>query len=189
MSGEKTTKTVFRMLMAWNDEKEERWLAEHERSGWHLKAVRGFGYTFERATPADAAYRLDFYAGPRENRQEYLSIFLDAGWEHVGERGHWHYFRHGLVNGKAPEIFSDPESRIAKYRRVMAMMGVFIVLLTVVISPKWPSEHVQGPPRLVETVYASAFYFKLAVTAFLLYAMVRLALVISRLKRAKPIAA
>ena len=36
MSAERKTRTVVRMLMAWNDEKEQRWLEEQERSGWHL---------------------------------------------------------------------------------------------------------------------------------------------------------
>lgn len=57
MSSDKATKTVFRMLWAWNDENEERWLEETERSGWHLKAVRGFGYTFEKGPPSEVAYR------------------------------------------------------------------------------------------------------------------------------------
>lgn len=178
------TKTVVRFLMAWNDEREERWLAEQERSGWHLKAVRSFGYTFERATSAEVAYRLDFHAGPRENRQEYLALFQDSGWEHLGARGLWHYFRQSVVDGRIPEIFTDPESRIAKYQRVMALLGVMLVLLAVVIAPKTPVEGVRDQARLVDTVYASAFFIKLAVMAFLLYAIVRLARVIDRLKRA-----
>jgi len=183
VSGEKTTKTVFRVLWAWNDEREERWLTEQERSGWHLKAVRGFGYTFERAAPSEVAYRLDFHRGPREDRQEYLDLFRDSGWELAGSRGHWYYFRRAVVDGKVPEIYTDPESRIAKYRQVMALMGVMLTILIVVIAPKAPVHVVQEPGRLVERVYSYAFFVKLAAMAFLLYGMVRLSLVIGRLKK------
>jgi len=183
VSGERTTKTVFRMLMAWNDEKEERWLSEQARSGWHLKEVRGFGYTLERAAPAEVAYRLDFHRGPREDRQEYLTLFRDAGWEALGSRGHWYYFRRAVVDGKVPEIYTDPESRIAKYRQVMALMGVMLVVLGVVIAPKAPFQTVQEPGRLVDRVYSYAFFVKLAAMGFLLYGIVRLSLVIGRLKK------
>lgn len=185
MSGDKTTKTVFRTLWAWSDEKEERWLAEQERSGWHLKTVRGFGYTFEKAAPAEVAYRLDFHTGSREDRQEYLALFQDSGWEHVGARGHWHFFRQGVMDGKVPEIFTDPESRVIKYQRVMALMGGLLGLLVVVIAPKWPVAGAGDKWRLVDIVYASAFFMKLALIAFLLYAIVRLSRLIARLKKQK----
>lgn len=136
MTGQQTTKTVIRMLWPWNDEKEERWLAEQERSGWHLKAVRGFGYTFEKASPSDVAYRMDFGPQVRKDMDEYLGLFQDSGWEHVGNRGQWHYFRHGVVDGQVPEIYTDPASRVTKYQRVMAMLGV---LLFIRRDPTWRS--------------------------------------------------
>lgn len=186
MIGEKSTKTVVRMLMPWNDEKEERWLAEQERSGWHLKAVRGFGYTFERASPADVAYRLDFHAGHRSDLQEYLALFKDSGWEHAGTLGHWHYFRQGVVDGKVPEIYTDPESRVAKYKRVIALMGVMLVILAAVIATKWPvAGGAEDRWRLVDKFYASAFFLKLAAMAFLLYAIAKLARLIHRLEKQK----
>jgi len=185
VSGEKTTKTVFRMLWAWNDEKEERWLAEQERSGWHLKTVRGFGYSFERAPASEVVYRLDFQSGPRESRKEYLALFQDSGWEHVGARGNWHYFRKGMTNGKAPEIFTDPASRVAKYQRAMAALGVMLALLVVVIAPKWPVPGAGDHWRPVDKVYATAFCLKFVVIAFFFYAIARLSMVISRLNKAR----
>ena len=118
------------MLLPWNDEKEGRWLAEQERSGWHLKTVGCFGgYVFERAAPADVAYRLDFGPSRLHDRSEYFGLFRDAGWEHLGHRGLWQYFRKVAVDGQAPEIYTDPQSRIAMYRRVSAIMGAMVAVM------------------------------------------------------------
>ena len=185
MSGDKTTKTVFRILMAWNDQKEERWLAEQERAGWHLKTVRPFGYTFEKASPAEVAYRLDFQAISRENREEYLALFQDSGWEHVGARGHVHYFRQSIVDGKVPEIFTDPASRVLKYQRVAAALGMMLIVLVVVVAPKWPVPGPRDQWRAVDMVYACAFFLKLAAMAFLIYSIVRLTRLISRMKKSR----
>jgi hypothetical protein len=175
------------MLLPWNDEKEERWFEEKARSGWHLRRVGFFGgYTLERGAPAEVAYRLDFGPSARRDRDEYLGLYRDAGWEHVGARGHLQYFRRAVVDGKVPEIFTDPASRVAKYRRVMAVLGMMLGMLAVVIAPKWPVPGAQDHWRLVDKVYASAFVLKLVVMAYLLYGIVRLNRLIERLKRQHP---
>jgi hypothetical protein len=53
-------------------------------------------------------------------------LFKDAGWEFVGEFGNWYYFRTPGRPGPVPEIHTDPESRMAKYRRLLG----FLVLIS-----------------------------------------------------------
>lgn len=65
-------------------------------------------------------------------------------------------------------------------------MGAMLVLLAVVIAPKWPVPDASDHWRLVDRVYACAFFFKFAVMAFLLYAIARLSRVVSRLRRGQP---
>ncbi len=180
MSSGKQTKTVVRLLMAWNDEREERWLAEQERSGWHLKAVRCFGYTFERAAAAEVAYRLDFGPSVRHDRGEYFGLFRDAGWEHVGKRGLWQYFRKAVVDGQAPEIYTDPQSRIGKYRRLVALLGA---LFAVVLSQTAPRLAAEGQSGSALARYPAFLFLQLFLIAVFAYGIVRLLLVISRLKR------
>lgn len=179
MSCDKTTKTVFHMFMAWSSDKEERWLSEQERSGWHLKSVRCFGYTFERSAPADVAYRLDWGPSCRQDGSEYLNIFKDAGWEHLGWRGKWNVFRKPVVGGLVPEIYTDPNSRIAMYRRVLAFLGVFMCIIVAQLGPQIS--------RLDSSAKRGGFPFVLAIygamVAFFLYGIVRLLLVISKLKK------
>ena len=183
MSGEKATKKVFRMLMAWNDEKEGRWLAEQERSGWHLTAVRCFGYTFERAAPADVAYRLDFGPSRFHDKSEYFGLFHDAGWEHVGCRGLWQYFRKAVVNGQIPEIYTDAQSRIANYRR---LIGLSVCMLAVLGSQTATNLAREGQSNSSISRYPAILILQLALMSIFAYSTVRLLLVISRLKRAKP---
>lgn len=180
MRGEKTTRTVFRMLWAWNDEREGRWLAEQEKSGWHLTVVRCFGYTFEKASPADVAYRLDFGPQARGDRQEYFAIFKDAGWEHVGTRGLWQYFRRAAVDGRAPDIYTDPQSRIAMYRRAIALAVTMLGMLVTITSANLAS---RGSILHREPGFLVLYILLMTVFA---YAIVRLLLIISRLKKAKP---
>jgi hypothetical protein len=181
VSGEKTTKTVVRLLMAWNDRKEELWLAEQERSGWRLKAVRAFGYTFERAAPSDVAYRLDFGPPRFHDRSEYFGLFRDAGWEHVGTRGLWQYFRKATVDGQAPEIYTDPQSRIAMYRRLVALSAV---MFSVLLSQAMPRLIVGGSTTAAAR-YPAVFALQLVLMAVFAYGTVRLLLVISRLRRSQ----
>ena len=121
-----TTISKFRWFWAWDDEKEETWLGEMARQGWHLQVVRPVGnYTFEAGEPRDVAYRLDFFTD-HKNKESYLQLFQDAGWEHVGEYGSWQYFRKPVLEGEPPEIFTDNESKIKKYQRVMVLLAVLL---------------------------------------------------------------
>jgi uncharacterized protein DUF2812 len=168
------TRTVFRWMAAWNDEKEERWLAEQERAGWRLKTVHPIGYVLEEAPPANAAYRLDFGPPRRADREEYLGLYRDAGWELAGTRGPWHFFRKAVADGAPPpEIFTDVESRVAKYRRAIALWAV---LCGVIVSQMATNLSRYGASSPI-------FYVHLAVVAALAFCLFRLAHVIGTLRR------
>ena len=104
---EKDFRKVFKLFFVWQDEAEERWLEQMAREGWRL--VRpGFIYRFQKDVPTEVRYRLDYPSRP-DNRQEYLTLFRDAGWQHVGNFANWQYFR--ADSAAAPEVFTDAESR------------------------------------------------------------------------------
>lgn len=124
----------FKWFWAWDDEKEEAYLREMALEGWHFQSVIFPGYyTFEKGDPRNDFYRLDFLANYKD-KGNYLQLFEDAGWSHVGEYGSWQYFRKTAVEGEVPEIFTDNDSKLKKYGRVMAFlvifMPIYIVLLT-----------------------------------------------------------
>jgi hypothetical protein len=182
MSDEKTTKRVFRMMMAWNDQKEERWLADQARSGWHMTSVNAFGYSFERGAPADVAYRFDWGPGCRKDQSEYLGLFRDSGWEYMGRRGRWNIFRKSVVGGVEPEIYTDPESRIKMYQRVIGFLCAFFAIMVTQMVPQISRE--ASPENLGRFPWVMSIYWVLI--AFFLYGIVRMLLVIRRLRKASP---
>jgi len=174
---EKTRTTVFRVYGAWNNEGEERWLGRMARSGWHLTAPRGVYYRFVKGVPADIVYRLDYQRPAKGDLDEYLGLFRDAGWEHVGEFGNWHYFRIRAGQGHAPEIHTDPESKIAMFRRLLGFLAIVGIAVWV---PFMTSLADHGRPH---SPWHSIRGIQIAILAFFVYAVFRIALKIGRLKK------
>lgn len=116
---------TFRFFFPWQDEDEETWLREMSQTGWHMESVRLPGiYTFRRGEPMDYVYRLDYRTTPRREFLSYLQLFSDAGWDYLDEMNNWQYFRKLAKPGDDPQIYTDAESKIAKYRRVLTSMGL-----------------------------------------------------------------
>ena len=129
-----TTMRQFRWFWAWDDGKEEDWLRAMSNKGWHFQAVDfpGF-YNFVQGEPRDIVYRLDYMLDPKD-KADYLQLFLDAGWEYHGQMNGWQYFCKAAVDGQAPEIFSDPESKVKKYTRLMLRLGIFVPLFVIFVG-------------------------------------------------------
>ena len=133
---EKKTILKFKWFWAWNDEKEEAWLGQMASEGWHLKELGLPGnYIFESGAPRKDVYRLD-YINNRSGYQNYLQLFTDAGWEHIGVMGGWQYFRKPMQGDLAPEIYTDNASKAQKYQRVLIFLAILLPALTMfVIRP------------------------------------------------------
>lgn len=169
--------TKFRWFWAWQDEAEERWLGEMSREGFHLVSVGLPGiYTFQAAEPRSYVYRMDYQNFTKKDKKEYLTLFQDAGWEHIGEVSAWQYFRKEIKPGEVNEIFTDNQSKIAKYRRALALVS-FITILEVVI---FSGQILNGNPG---AWWAGIKIFYLLIIIMLLFAIIRLFLKIRQLKR------
>ena len=117
----------FKWFWPWQDQQEETWLQDWARAGLHLRSSDGFGfYTFEKSEPAETVYRLDYNYLQKSEREQYLQLFEDAGWDYVGEMNSWHYFRKSLAANQRAEIFTDNESKVQKYKRFLSDM-MFLV--------------------------------------------------------------
>ncbi len=114
------TLQIKKIFWGWEDDKEEAWLREQARAGRHLAKVEWGLYTFAAGEPRDVVYRMDYInTSDPKKVEEYRQFFQDAGWEHIGELLGWHYFRKPYRPGEQDEIYSDPESKIEKYRRLL----------------------------------------------------------------------
>lgn len=136
----------FRWFWAWQDDREEEWLGSMSRAGWHLDKFRYPGvYFFRKGEQKNFAYRLDFQTSRMKDRDAYLQLFHDAGWEHLGNMSAWEYFRKEAKPGEEPEIFTDPESKILKYQRVLRFLVIFFPILFILFSTSWRHLPERGP--------------------------------------------
>ena len=127
----------FKWFWAWQDEQEEAWLRKMSQKGWHLVSVKPFGiYNFKAGEKLDSVYRLD-YQTKRKDRIYYLKLFQDAGWKHISEMSGWQYFRKQVEAGESPEIYTDVESKVTKYKRLIAYLGIFDILMIVTFTYPW----------------------------------------------------
>ena len=133
------TMKKFKWFWAWQDEKEESWLSSMAQEGWHLKGLGFPGmYIFNSGEPRNDHYRMDFITD-RKNYQNYLQLFKDAGWEHLGEMGGWQYFRANAETNIPPEIYTDKDSKAKKYQRLMLYLVIFLpIFLNFFLSTDQP---------------------------------------------------
>lgn len=129
-----STVTKFKWFWAWQDEKEEAWLSEMAAQGLHLESISLPGYYhFSQGEPGNFVYRLDFQTMKSKERESYLQLFQDAGWEHIGDMGGWVYFRHVVNGSEIPEIYSDLESKMGKYQRIMLYLVIFLPIMIILV--------------------------------------------------------
>ena len=174
---EKTKVRKFRLFWAWQDEAEENWLEKMSQKGYHFSSVSPPGfYTFSATEPKNYIYRLDYQTFHKKDKREYLQLFHDAGWEHIGDFSAWLYFRKEAKQGETTEIFTDVESKIAKYKRVLTYLGFFYFLMIVIF----------GGRILTDVPYSwwdAIQVFILLVLLIFTYAIIRLAMRIRQLKK------
>jgi len=167
---------------AWQDDKEEAWLGEMARLGLHLKHAGYFGqYTFLQGTPCDVVYRLDFVTNARKS-PDYFQLFTDAGWEYAGELGGWQYWRKEVRNGERPEIYTDAESKIHKYQRLLAFMVIFIPIF-IVNGINYNNRIIRYQNDIFSIFYEVVFFFTFVVFMLIFFSMLMILRRISQLKR------
>jgi len=111
----------------WQDQEEEQWLEEQSKAGLHLVKPGLYGkYSFVVGEPKEYVYRLDFHSDIKD-KETYIQIFEDAGWEHLNGTT-WQYFRKASKGDAPIEIFTDNESKIKKYERLLAYYGAFLLI-------------------------------------------------------------
>ncbi|MHC0037615.1 DUF2812 domain-containing protein [Pseudoneobacillus sp. C159] len=142
----KKSKKVFKFFLAWQDSNEEVWLNEMARKGWALKTYK-YLYHFEKMEPTNYIYKLDYKANRDEDLDEYKMIFEEAGWEYVTRYGDWHYFRTVAEGETAPEIYTENEYQIEKYKGLLQQLIsalITIIILAVILTISINSPFLSG---------------------------------------------
>ncbi|TFG76136.1 MAG: DUF2812 domain-containing protein [Chrysiogenales bacterium] len=168
--------TKFKWFWAWDDEKEETWLEEMSQNGWHLdNPGLPCVYHFIKGEPRDYSYRLDFRIGSFKSLQEYLQICRDAGWEMLGRMSSWYYFRKECRGGEKPEFFSEKDSKVQKYSRLLIFLLIFLPIMLNVMRTVFQ--------RQESKFFTGVGIFYAFLLLFFTYAIIRLLLRIKKLKK------
>lgn len=130
------TKKEYKFFTIFEHEKEQEYLRDQHRAGWKFTKVTGFGmYHFERCKPEEVVYQLDYNKEGSANKEEYIKMYSDCGWEYMQEFFGYSYFRKSVedMDGEE-EIFCDDESRLAMMERVykarlVPLLIIFIMCL------------------------------------------------------------
>ncbi len=112
-----TRKTVHKIFLVWDFEKEEAWLNEMALQGWALDGVGLCTYHFIASEPGEYSIRLEMHGYD----ERYLDFMAETGAEYVGRVVQWIFFRKKTVAG-AFDIFSDIDSKIAHLSRIGKML-------------------------------------------------------------------
>ena len=118
-------------------EEEEKYLSEKHRQGWKLVKIKSFGvYYFEKCEPEDVKYQLDYNQEGLANKEEYIKMYKDMGWEYVTVFGGYSYFKKPVkdLSSKDEGIFCDNESKLDMLKRVMKgrllpMLPAFVLII------------------------------------------------------------
>jgi len=128
----------YKFWWPWQDNRQELWLQDMARNGLHLQGANLFcRYTFKKGEPQETTYRLDFLDSAKKDAS-YYQIFIDAGWEHVVDLNGWQVWRIRSANNQhLDEIFTDTQSKIGKYKRMLTQVSLaFVALGSCIWNPR-----------------------------------------------------
>ncbi len=160
------TTTIHRLFVDY--EKEERWLNEMAARGSNFIGYRWGTYRFVQGTPGEWIYRIQFLewnAGTPKGR-EYIEFVESTGAEAVSTYLSWVYFRKRAADGPF-ELFSDIDSRLAHYRRLLAFHGAMTGALCATIAAGPMTHLIQTAERTIGEYWGLPIfiiYLALAIT-------------------------
>jgi hypothetical protein len=120
---------AYRYFSIGEHEKEELWLNEMSSKGMHLSDTAGIRYMFQEGEPGAYIYRIELLKNMPNHVESvsYIRFLEETGVEFVGSYGRWAYFRRPASLG-AFELYSDTDSKIKHFRRILTMADVLSIL-------------------------------------------------------------
>ena len=137
---ESELKREFHWFSLTDYEKEEVFLREKHNKGYKLIKVTlpGF-YYFEKCDPEDVVYKLDFNPQSAAEKESYLQMYADYGWEYLQDMNEYSYFRKSVRNAddRDTDIFSDDQSKLQMLKRIFLkkLVPVLAIFLLCVVIP------------------------------------------------------
>lgn len=130
-----TTKTVLKVFFITDFKEEATYLRAMHRKGWKLTKISlDCLYHFEKTSPEEVVYQLDFKDNGRTDQESYYQLYQDYGWEQVTSCNSFEIFRKPASQIEDDDIFSDEGSRWQMIkqifmRRFLVLLGTMVVVL------------------------------------------------------------
>lgn len=119
------TMRAVKWWWGWEPEVLESWLEKKEAEGWHLFNMNAqIVFHFVKSEPKKIRYCADYQS---TINPEYKTILQDAGWELVYKSVGWYIWRMEYTSDR-PEIYTDAESLLGRYKRLMVILGVIAAM-------------------------------------------------------------
>lgn len=135
---EKTIKK-HRLFNIYQYDLEEKYLREMHNQGYKFEKITFISqYNFAKCQPEDVIYKLDFPGEFKneEEKQDYLQLYRDSGWEYIGDFFDYSYFRKPN-DEKSIDIFSDDESKLEMIKKInKARSFPLLIIFLVALLPK-----------------------------------------------------
>ena len=114
------TKKELKFFSIFNYDKEQEYLQKQHKKGWKFVKVKGIGmYHFEECKAEDVVYQLDYNQDSSRDKEEYIKMFTDCGWEYIQDYMDYSYFRKNISDAEIGDsIFCDESSRFEMLERV-----------------------------------------------------------------------
>lgn len=127
----------FRMYIDMDEE--EKYLNKMAKKGYILRKCSYSGYyIFQKGSSQDLNYKIDYRVfKSKTDFEQYKTLFDDAGWIHVfgTQYSGGQYFLPKSDNLSSTEIFSDSESKAARYKRFFSQyLLIFIIYIPLVVA-------------------------------------------------------
>lgn len=130
--------TSYRIFMAWEYDKEEKYMNKMSQKGWQVVTGGCFHIEFEKRTGTAYRYCLDYNPEAMKDaaeKERYVQTFADGGWEFINATYNgWIYLRKEIREGMSEqdfEIYSDRESLLGLFERLNTMFRVLSFILAV----------------------------------------------------------
>ena len=125
-------RTIIKVFLLWDFDKEERWLNEMAARGLALVSVGYCNYTFEQGDPGAYTVRLELLDNLPTNPQseQYIRFIEGSGAEYIGSLFRWVYFRRKRSLGEF-DLYTDYDCRIRHLNRVLWFIGGVMPIMLV----------------------------------------------------------
>lgn len=109
-------------------EKEENWVNDMAKNGWHLMKFAFGKFTFQKGDPGAFVYRNECILGmSSKERKDYLELLKASGVTIVHEFGGWIYMKKAVTDGSF-ELYTDTKSKMAYYTRILNIFFMFFLV-------------------------------------------------------------